>query len=256
MVVARAVIFGSTSRRRIAGSGPSTTTGTPGTPRPRSSHDSAPPPPEVVTPKRIDVPLADRVPGALPAEGAPDGWTLKEFSGRAEIDLRQTDGRLALHLRSDRASFALYRDVLVDLERFPLLTWSWKVALLPAGGDIRSPGRNDQAAQLYVIFPRWPSPLTHSDVIGYVWDTTAPVGTQTTSPQAANVRVIVVESGRRGIGAWLSYERNVVEDYTALFGGKPPRAGKIAVMIDSNNTRSGAEALVTSIAFLAPPAGR
>jgi hypothetical protein len=181
---------------------------------------------------------------------------LKEFSGHAELDLRRTDGRLALHLRSDRASFALYRDLLVDLEQFPLLTWSWKVALLPAGADVRSPGRDDQAAQLYVIFPRWPSPLTRSDVLGYVWDTTAPVGTRTTSPRAPNVRVVVVESGRRGLGSWLSYERNVVLDYTALFGGRPPRPGKIAVMIDSNETRSEAEALVTGIAFLTPPAGR
>ena len=36
--------------------------------------------------------------------------------------------------------------------------------------------RNDQAAQVYVIFPRWPS-LATSDVIGYVWDTQAPIGT-------------------------------------------------------------------------------
>src|SRR5207244_3055285 len=58
----------------------------------------------------IRIPLADPVPPALPAEGAPPGWNLKEFTGRADVELTRVDGTLALRLRSEHSSFALYRD--------------------------------------------------------------------------------------------------------------------------------------------------
>ncbi len=198
---------------------------------------------------RIGIPVADRVPWRLPAEGVPSGWMLKKFTGQATIELVRGDPELALHLRSERASFALYRDVLVDLDQTPVLTWAWSVARLPAGGDVRQPGRDDQAAQVYVVFPRWPSPASRSDVIGYVWDTTAPVGTSLTSAKAANVRVVVVASGRDGLGTWRRERRNVRDDYVALFGRRPPRVGSVAVMIDSDDTGGVAEAMISELAF-------
>ena len=122
---------------------------------------------------RLRVRIADREPARLPSDGVPPGWTLKEFAGHAAIELVRSDGRLAARLHSEHASFAIHRDVVVELREFPYLSWTWKVTRLPAGGDVREAARDDQAAQLYVIFPRWPSPRTASDVIGYVWDSRA-----------------------------------------------------------------------------------
>lgn len=197
---------------------------------------------------RLRVRIADREPTRLPAEGVPVGWMLKEFVGHSAIELVR-DGRLAVRLRSDRASFALHRDVVVELREFPYLSWAWKVTKLPTGGDVRDAARDDQAAQVYVIFPRWPSPRTASDVVGYVWDSRAPAGTHLKSPRADNVRIVVVESGPARLNEWLVYERNVAVDYVALFGRQPPRVGKVAVMVDSNDTRGETEALFGDLVF-------
>jgi hypothetical protein len=202
-----------------------------------------------MTDGRLDVPLADKIPASLPASGAPSGWSVKEFAGQADVELARIDGRLALRLRSDRSSFALYRDVVVDLAELPVLTWTWKVLKLPAGGDGRLASRNDQAAGVYVVFPRWPSPLTRSDVIGYIWDTSAPADTSFTHPRVDNIKLIVVESGRQQMGQWRRHQRNLADDYAALFNRKPPRVGKVAVMSDSNDTRTDAEALISSLGF-------
>jgi hypothetical protein len=156
--------------------------------------------------------VAERVPAQLPAEGVPAGWTTKEFTGRAWVELVRDGTRLALRLRSERAL-------------------------------------DDQAAQVYVVFPRWPSPLTSSDVIGYVWDSRAPVGTQVTSTRAGNVRIIVVASGRSQRDTWRLEQRNVAEDYTGLFGRPPPRVGQVAVMIDTNDTKGAAETLIGDLVF-------
>lgn len=201
---------------------------------------------------RITVPVTDRLPARLPAEGIPAGWDVKEFTGRADVVLLR-DERPALRLLSEGSSFALYRDVVVDTRVYPFLSWAWKVTRLPAGGDVRTPGTDDQAAQVYVVFPRWPAPQASSDVIGYVWDTTAPVDTRVTSPRARNVKIIVVDSGTRELGTWREHQRNVAEDYAALFGRRPPRVGKIALMVDSNDTHSATEALFAGLAFTQAP---
>ena len=198
---------------------------------------------------RIRVRVSDRTPNRFPAEGIPAGWTAKEFEGHASVELVKDEARLALRLRSEHSSFALYRDVVVDLNEFPFLSWSWKVVRLPDQGDVRDRAADDQAAQVYVIFPRWPAPLRNSDVVGYVWDSRAPVGTQITSTKAGNVKIIVVESGRSQADAWRVEHRDVARDYTALFGRPAPRVGQVAIMIDTNDTRGAAEALIGDLIF-------
>ena len=201
---------------------------------------------------RVLVRVSDDVPAHLPASVVPVGWEVKEFTGDASIELVRNEGRVALRLRSAGTSFALHRDVVLDVRQFPSLAWSWKALRLPVAGDVRDPTHDDQAAQVYVIFPRWPSPATASDVIGYVWDSRAPAGTMLRHPRAPNVRIIVLESGAGRLETWVREQRNVAEDYRTLFGRQPPRLGKVALMIDSNDTRSEAEALFGDLTFSRP----
>ena len=201
---------------------------------------------------RVRIPVADVVPSALPADGVPAGWDLKELTGRPDIELVRTDGRLALRLRSASSAFVLYRDVLVDPAVQSRLTWSWKVTSVPANGDARDPARNDQAVGIYVVFPRWPSPISASEVLGYVHDSTAPVGTVVALRQAPNVRLLVVESGRDGLGEWRRHDRDVAQDYAAVFGAPPGRVGKLALMSDADHTRGTGEALIADVRFSRP----
>ena len=164
-------------------------------------------------------------------------------------DHAEAEGGAAIRLRSDATSFLLYRDVVVDVERAPMLSWSWKAVRLPSRGDVRHGPTDDQAAQLYVVFPRWPAATLNSDVVGYVWDTTAPVGSVVTSAKAPNVKIIVVESGTAQVGSWVHYQRNVHDDYVTLFKTRPPRVGMVAFMTDANDTSSAAEAWMGEVQF-------
>lgn len=203
---------------------------------------------------RIRVPVTDVLPARLPSSGPPAGWDLREFAGHASVQVVYDEGRVAVDLQSDRASFVLSRDVVLDLKRYPMLRWSWKAVRLPPGGDARSRATDDEVAQVYVVFPRWPSPRLNSEVLGYIWDTRAPVGSAVTSPQGENIRSIVVESGSQRLGFWIQEERNVYRDYVALFGREPGPVGKVAIMTDSNDTQSQSEALVDDLIFFRPPA--
>jgi hypothetical protein len=56
------------------------------------------------------------------------------------------------------------------------------------------------------------------------------------------VKIIVVSSGRNGIGEWESVERDVVDDYDRLFGGDPPdEPFTITLWSDSDDTKSVGE---------------
>ena len=157
----------------------------------------------------------------------------------------------AIKLRAESSSFALEKRITVDLRRTPYLEWEWKVTVPPAGGDFSSPDRDDQAAQLLVVFPR--SFFERRKVISYIWDPTAPKGTigDAAGPIYLNVKAIVVESGAGQIGNWLTEKRNIVEDYRELFGESPERAVAIRMQINSQHTESVAEVFWRIIRFTA-----
>ena len=70
-----------------------------------------------------------------------------------------------------------------------------------------------------------------------------------TLANASNVRLLVVESGRDALGEWRRHERDVAQDYAAVFGAPPGRVGKLAIMSDADHTRGTGEALVADVRF-------
>lgn len=180
--------------------------------------------------------------------GALDGWRLKEWKGKANYSVVDTEAGKAIHLKSSSSSSALYREMKFDIKQYPYINWRWKVARLPREADVRKRSADDQAAQLYVIFPRFPASV-NSKILGYIWDTSAPVGHMLTSTKSPNTRYIVMKSGSDGLGQWFRENRNVYEDYKKLFREDPPSVGSVSVMIDSDDTKSSAEAFIGDIYF-------
>jgi DUF3047 family protein len=188
----------------------------------------------------------------LSRKGIPSGWTGEAFGGRASFDfmIEQDAGKRFLHLASHNEHSTIAKDITgkVNLQETPILEWIWKATVLPTGGDIRRRETTDMAAQIYVVWPRFPR-LLRSRIIGYVWDTTAPVATIAKSQKTSTVTFVVMRSGPEELGKWIMERRNVVEDYAKIFGEAPDDPGVITISIDSNDTRSAAEFSLGSIAF-------
>ncbi len=188
------------------------------------------------------------------ARGVPDQWKGQNW-GSPSYDLEIVDngGHHVLHLRSKDEGSTISKDIKgkVDLKRTPVLEWSWKVVTLPKGGDVRHKATDDEAAQLYVAWPRFPEAV-RSRIIGYVWDTTAPVGTIVKSEKTGTITYVVVRSGSDDLGKWVTERRNVRDDFRKIYGEDPPEPGAISVSIDSNDTHSTAESFLGPIVFRAP----
>jgi len=186
--------------------------------------------------------------------GIPSGWTGEAFGRRADYDftLEPNAAGRALHLQSRNEHSTIARDITgkVSLRQTPILEWSWKATILPRGADLRRKETSDMAAQLYVVWPRFPS-LLRSRIIGYVWDTTTPASTIVKSQKTGTVIFVVMRSGSKDLGKWLTERRNVAEDYAKIFGEVPDDPKAITISIDSNDTQSVAESFIGPIVFRA-----
>ena len=191
----------------------------------------------------------------LGTKGVPEGWLGGQTWGLPQYDMtiEENEGHRVLHLRSKIESSAVRKDIKgkVNLKETPILEWRWKAIALPKNGDCRKKSADDQAAQLYVIWPRFPEAV-RSQIIGYIWDTTAPAGSIVKSEKTSTVTYVVMRSGTADLGKWITERRNVVEDYKKIYGGQPDGPGFVSIAIDSDDTTSFAESIFGSILFRKP----
>jgi Protein of unknown function (DUF3047) len=188
------------------------------------------------------------------AKGIAPGWKGQNWgSPKYDFAVVQDDGRKALHMKSANDGSTVSKEVkgTVDLKATPVLEWSWKAVVLPKGGDSRKKATDDQAAQIFVVWPRFPEAV-RSRIIGYVWDTTAPVGTIVKSEKTGTVTYVVLRSGGAELGKWVTERRNVAEDFRKIYGEEPEQPGAVSISIDSNDTNSVAESFMGTVLFKKP----
>src|SRR5215470_3750598 len=178
----------------------------------------------------------------------PEGWELSANKGEPDLQLVQDEGKQALQMRSDKASFSLQKKIQISLQASPFLVWDWKVTELPKGGDFRRSGSDDQAAQLIVAF-------SSSRFLSYIWDSTAPKGiiAAASAPLFKKLFAVVMQSGTQGLGTWITERRNLIDDYKQAYGEAPEVIEGVRIQINSQHTQSRAESYWHSIAVMARP---
>ena len=201
-------------------------------------------------------------------KGLPKGWQLERNSGKVDVlsgadkpregrswvRVEGGEGERQLRLHCENASFSLNRDLSeLELGAHTLLEWEWTASALPDNADMRQSKRNDQAMQVLVQLD-----TTKKRVISYVWDTSAPVGTQAAESYAMGlykVKVLCVQSGAEGLGEWHKLRRDLRADYKALYGSDEfPGVAGIRIQSNSQYTKSVAAGAVRSLVFRPAPA--
>ncbi len=189
----------------------------------------------------------------LDAKGLPPGWSLEKKTGpKSIIAVGQEDGLHFLHLLSVNDNFGLKKETPFDIRKYPYLSWRWKATRLPARGDVRNKKTDEQAGQLYILFPKFPTTVNTRSV-GYLWDTTAPAGSFGTSTAYGKMKYFVLESGPAKLNQWVAESRNVYEDYKKLFNEEPPQCGGVFLYINTQHNASTAEIYYADIFFSATP---
>ena len=156
---------------------------------------------------------------------------------RAHVQIREEGGRRFLRAIARRIGIQAGREVAWNLEAYPILAWSWRPIEFPTSSDERKSGANDSAVSVYAVFP---SSAISVKSVKYVWSRVVPAGTHLTS-SAGSTQVRVLRSSPQ-VGRWADEQVNVREDYQKYFGGSEvPKPGGIAVLTDSDDTKSSAQ---------------
>lgn len=156
-------------------------------------------------------------------------WQIKESADGNKY--LQYDGSVAMHL-----NFPTVHEKQINLEKTPILTWKWRVYKIPKGGDENDNNKNDVAASIYVVYSV--NFLKMPKSIRYTWSSTLPVGT-ILSKYFNRQKIVVLASGAKNEGKWITFQRNIAQDYENLFGSKPPkRPIAILILSDGDNTKS------------------
>ena len=178
----------------------------------------------------------------------PLGWILKIWRGKPELKLIKEKDENVYRLRSKASAISIYKEIKLDVEKNPILEWTWKTTKIPEKGSAKHYSRDDQAIGIYVVFPRFPSML-NSRLIAYIWDSNVPKEKILRSRKQLMVHYIVMRSGKKDLKKWITERRNVLEDYRKIFSSVPPKIGGISIMIDSDDTNSTAESFIKNITF-------
>lgn len=197
--------------------------------------------------------MVDRFTGKVDAKGIPVGWELEKEPGNdSKITLAQEKEGHFLRLLSAGDAFGLKKEISFDIRKYPYLSWRWRATKLPRGGDIRKRETDDQAGQIYVVFPKFPA-MINSRSVGYIWDSQAPAGFSGTSTAYSKMKYVVLQSGASKLNQWICETRNVYEDYKKLFQEDPPTVGTVLLYINSQQTKSSAACDYADIYFSASP---
>lgn len=200
------------------------------------------------------------------------GWEPLTFgSGYAptEYTLVREDGRVVVRADSRSSASGLVRRMDVDLARYPMLAWSWRIERVHPEGDATRRGGDDYPARVYVTFAFDPdAPLTDrmayratsalfDDVpfraVSYIWANRLPQGRHVPNPYTSSVCMIAVRSGNGQAGIWQNEQRDMVADYRMCFGRDPVGVNGIAIMTDSDNTKGSASAWYGDVQVVGRP---
>lgn len=202
---------------------------------------------------------------------APDGegWHEVRLPGKESTQYRRTllEGRPATAAVSKRSA-SMWRKKFAVPPVLGDVSFSWWVrdlignasvahvdredsparVLFAFGGDVsRLPQRTRMMFELAEALTGEPPPFA---TLMYVWEAQAPLESVIVNPRSDRIRKIVVDSGTSQLRRWRDHRRNLAADFQRAFGEAPGPLQAVALMTDSDNTRSNAEAFYGPVKLL------
>ena len=206
-------------------------------------------------------------------QSLPDHWQpliFKKIPEHTRYQLVQDGSMTVVRADSQAAASGLVRRVTINLKEHPILHWRWKINNPVQKSDARRKDGDDYPARIYIMFSYEPDRVgtfkklkyklgrkLFGDIpiaaINYIWEPRLPVDTMIDNPYTSFAKMIVVQSGAKNVGQWISEQRNVYQDYIQAFGEEPPPVNGVAIMTDTDNTGEQVTAFYGDIYFTNSP---
>ena len=185
---------------------------------------------------------------AVLRDGDLTGWEEKTFNGKTLYRTVRQDGQSVLRATSRGTASGMYRRLRIDLEKTPILNWTWRVDATLGDIDERTRAGDDYSARVYVISSH-PVFFWRTRAVNYVWASARSEGETWTNAYTDASRHVAVRSGDAHAGQWASERRDVRADFRALFAEEVRHVDAVAIMTDTDDTGGAATAYYADITF-------
>ncbi|PCJ15208.1 MAG: hypothetical protein COB04_13610 [Gammaproteobacteria bacterium] len=180
------------------------------------------------------------------------GWQIHHLKSATHYQPLEIAGEAIIQSTSKQSASLLIKQQTVNLNKTPLLTWSWRTDALiksthPKPEKTKS--GDDFVARIHVVAKGFLPWQVH--VLNYVWSAQYPVGADWDNPYTDKEKMIVVETGDAGLHLWQSYQRNIQSDFKQYFDLDVSKISAYAIMTDTDNTQGEASAYFKDIRFIA-----
>jgi len=196
----------------------------------------------------------------------PTIYTIVPYEEASDGEPPAYPGDCVLKAEADSGASLIGKELKVDLNEYPILTWKWKIDKIIAKGDAQKKERHDFPARIYVAvkpkggFNPFASiartvaktvkgiPIPKA-TINLIWSSKYEAGQVFTSPWSDTNHCVVVEGGPEHAGQWIENSVNLLEEYNRIFPGGPAEVEGVGIMTDSDNTQSTALAYYDNVVF-------
>jgi hypothetical protein len=209
-----------------------------------------------------------------PRNGMPEGWhfyRIAPYKKNTVYRLENYQGRTVLAANSKTSASGLAVKLNPRSAQNLWLQWEWKaVREIPQADNAQSQS-DDAPLRILVAYDGNKSKLPLKDkltfemanlisgqempyaTVMYIWSGKNPVNTVLNNAHTSRVKMIVVDSGWDDIGQWRKHERNLAADYKLAYGENPGNIIGIALLTDTDNTKSETRALYGDIELIRKP---
>jgi Protein of unknown function (DUF3047) len=187
-------------------------------------------------------------------------WILHPLKRKTEYGWKKDRKGVYLEAKSRASASGMIKRLNIDPLSLPFLQFSWMIDGLLEGADVGDRALEDSPVRVVLAFDGEKSKLplkdqafiervktfTGQDVpyasLMYVWDNNRALNTVVANPHTGRIQKVVASSGPSGVRTWQMHQRNIVADYRAAFGKEPGKLIGIAIMTDTDNTKTRAQA--------------
>ena len=201
-------------------------------------------------------------------KGMPSGWNfyrIAPFKKNTVYRLENYQGRTVLSANSKTSASGLAVKLRPRSANNLWLQWEWKALSAIPEADNAERYHDDAPLRILVAFDGNKSKLPLKEKMNfemanlisgqempyatlmYIWSGKSPVDTIISNAHTSRIKMIVVDSGWDNLSTWHKHQRDLAADYKRAYGEAPGEVIGIALLTDTDNTKSETRAIYGDI---------
>ena len=203
--------------------------------------------------------------------GMPYGWNfyrIAPYKKNTVYRLENYQGRTVLSANSKTSASGLAVKLRPRQANNLWLQWEWKALSAIPEADNAERYHDDAPLRILVAFDGNKSKLPLKEKMNfemanlisgqempyatlmYIWSGKSAVDTIINNAHTSRVKMIVVDSGWDNLGTWHKHQRDLASDYKRAYGETPGEVIGIALLTDTDNTKSETRAIYGDIELI------